>query len=188
MLIALMRDGTFWTALSALATLAAVIVAIVVPWVAHGRAKRDALDVANAALKVLQQELKAVAEQADSASELARRLASGVLHPDPSGSGDFVRKLKAFEVRKLKDLAHIEFPTLQAFGDRIRGAKPDLALSVMSGYGELMRARLILQSIVNHWTEGQSPFADDLLAYGKAADTISCAGRRAATRIDSSLR
>lgn len=176
-------DDAFWVAFGSCATAAAVVVALAVPYIQRRAERNEQRQIAQVALKALQEELEAAACQATQAAQLARSHAPGVIQSDRGSPTDWIRNIPAADQRKLKDLAHIEFPALQAFGDKIYGAKPNVVRSVMTGYGDLMRARLGLQQIVTHWSDGQFPYADDLLNYAKQADIISGVGRNVADDI-----
>lgn len=167
---------TFWAAANALATFAAVAVALILPaagaWLAAKRRRKHALQY----LDALGSELRWIDEKAETLIQRARNDLSK--QRGPIGHGISIGwSVEDYTLAAIDDFVAISFPTYTLAAPSLADGPGDLGEIVAFGYGQLYRAKAAAETVRNR-VQGKLPSADDLRAYDRAAGSALAAARR----------
>ncbi len=176
----LAKPELFWAACGAIATSAAVWVAVRSPAKQAKRARELEQRKAETVLPTLLDELSDASERAEMAVRLIRSEMSGTLHPmgGVMQGTTWVRVISQQTKKRLVELALVDFPAYDAFGDRIGDLPFGQAEFLTQAYGQLLSARMRIRAVTEGWGDAAGLNPELMHRYSAEADTLLAASNR----------
>jgi hypothetical protein len=173
------KPELFWAAVSSIATASALVVALFGPAAQARRMRRLEESKAATVLPTLLDELTDALERAEQAVQLVRNEMAGVLRPSGTMQAPaWVRVVSPQTKKRLVELALVNFPAYEAFGDRIRDLPIHQASFLTQGYGNLLSARLRIRSLIEGWDTSSGLDPEIMRRYSTEADSLFAATSR----------
>lgn len=163
-----------WTVLTAIATVAAVLVALGASW----WTRRQEIAQAKIFLPAINDELRWVADTAALVGDAVRGYMDNVQqHKKPPPGSPPMFFSPAFNSDELAVLLAYDFPVFFGFKEFVGRGPRDTAADVVSAYGHLLRAQSLLRHGFEEWRDGHHP--EDMLTCRSAAEEMMATARSA---------